>query len=462
MWNSPALYIAAKAYMQVAMSQLAKTVSAIPSAQQYGVEDWLPSDDAFVRGRKEVPSWQNAIIDLRDLLYALNEYKQLVSVISGNSLVTRYIEISKRISGGSHLTAEELADRFLWQMAERGRGFEFNTEDFDELFQRFEAELVRDSVRYALVAPLPGLKLDYSVNLEPYLDIAPLSDKELTRCMKVSLFPGIVVDRIVLTSSKYGLRYCFSESIHDLTVEVEQLGRLKQIATKFIEVIHALRLFKRGTISIPGIALLTDDYLLRESVTGWIIDPRAAHRNNYELAESETEQFKKIWELSRSEDISGSLSASLRRFAFAGERQRLEDRLVDLMIAAESLFLSGTTEPKERGEMRFRLALRAAFFVQLEDYTRREMFGFMLSAYDGRSAVVHGSLPSEKPLKTLKLPRKGRVSLAEFVSFTEDVLRAALQKALRIRPFSKNSLVDWDSLILDRDWPFGGTIFDFF
>ena len=41
-----------------------------------------------------------------------------------------------------------------------------------------------------------------------------------------------------------------------------------------------------------------------------------------------------------------------------------EDALADLVIAMESLFLSDAGEAKERGELRYRLAQRLAFFLR--------------------------------------------------------------------------------------------------
>jgi putative transposase len=82
---------------------------------------------------------------------------------------------------------------------------------------------------------------------------------------------------------------------------------------------------------------------------------------------------------------------AVKRFSYASERDRPDDRLVDLMIAAESLFLCSEDDPANRGELRYRLALRAAFFIDSRDYSRREVFNHMRKAYDNRSAIVHGS-----------------------------------------------------------------------
>jgi hypothetical protein len=138
------------------------------------------------------------------------------------------------------------------------------------------------------------------------------------------------------------------------------------------------------------------------------------------------------------------LGATARRFGYAGERHRPEDRLVDLMIAAEALFLSDTAEAKERGEMRFRLSLRFAWFVEADSSSRQERFRHIRNAYDARSALVHGGVLDEN---LLKLPGEGQVTLTKFVDATEDILRVALRKAIETAPFSKGKLVDWNSVI---------------
>jgi len=47
------------------------------------------------------------------------------------------------------------------------------------------------------------------------------------------------------------------------------------------------------------------------------------------------------------------MEGALRRFNFAAERTLPEDAIVDLMIAAETLFLSEAA-PVDRGELRYR------------------------------------------------------------------------------------------------------------
>jgi hypothetical protein len=60
------------------------------------------------------------------------------------------------------------------------------------------------------------------------------------------------------------------------------------------------------------------------------------------------------------------------------------------------------------------------------------------------SFLAHGG---QLKTKDLKLPGEGQVSLHRFVEATEEQVRIALRKAINVGPFSKQQLVDWDSVI---------------
>jgi len=135
------------------------------------------------------------------------------------------------------------------------------------------------------------------------------------------------------------------------------------------------------------------------------------------------------------------INSAIQRFGYAGERNRPEDRLVDLMIAAESLFLNAS----ERDELSFRLALRFAYYVDIPGFSRAERFKHMRNAYNARSALVHGG---EQDPRLLTLPGEGRVTLERFVEAVEQSVRLALVKAVSSSPHGDRQLIDWDTLIL--------------
>jgi len=102
------------------------------------------------------------------------------------------------------------------------------------------------------------------------------------------------------------------------------------------------------------------------------------------------------------------IDIALRRFnsAYHGE---LEDRLVDQMIAFESLYMG---DDKELG---YKRALRTAFLLGKR---KSEIFGEMKKAYDLRGKIVHGNKKVE------------RTKLEETIPKTEEYLRQSLRKFL--------------------------------
>jgi hypothetical protein len=111
-----------------------------------------------------------------------------------------------------------------------------------------------------------------------------------------------------------------------------------------------------------------------------------------------------------------ALALALRRLSYQAHRQRVEDEMVDIMVAAEALYLSDLG-PEELG---FRLALRASALSdpQKLGMTRRNVFDLMKSAYGVRSKIVHGDEPKQKDLKV----KGAQVPLTEFVQATEEVV----------------------------------------
>ncbi len=145
--------------------------------------------------------------------------------------------------------------------------------------------------------------------------------------------------------------------------------RLRELA---VNVLHALRVFKEGKVSIPAVLNFPIDWPLESSTQFAFANPGfMPWANQYSLSQDEANAFQRFWTHFRRATSKAVLANAVRRFSFATERERPDDRLVDLMIAAESLFLGGEDNPTDRGELRYRLSLRAAFFIESKDFSRR-------------------------------------------------------------------------------------------
>ena len=146
------------------------------------------------------------------------------------------------------------------------------------------------------------------------------------------------------------------------------------------------------------------------------------------------------------------LDTAVRRYSYAHERHRLEDKIVDLLIAAESLFLSDYKKDDPYiGEIRYRMSLRAAVFLGSDGESRKRIFRQMRAAYDLRSSVVHGGEADK--VKLPKQPDGNPPQIENFVWTVQEIVRVALHKAIGLaqRPETPASLVVWDELIFNVD-----------
>ena len=166
-----------------------------------------------------------------------------------------------------------------------------------------------------------------------------------------------------------------------------------------------------------------------------------------ELSKDEVPQFLDLWCLL--EEGAGHFSFSIHRYNLAFDRGLLVDRIVDLVIAAEALFLADL-DVHDCGELRFRFALRAAKFIEHPIYSERDIFRVMRRAYDARSAIVHGGSP-----KDTRLPDNQAASLPTFIDAIEDLVRLGLRKALSMKEDGKKlrQAEYWDTLMFSKPNP---------
>ena len=116
------------------------------------------------------------------------------------------------------------------------------------------------------------------------------------------------------------------------------------------------------------------------------------------------------------------------------------DKIIDLGIALESLYLSGT---EAKNEIRFRFSLHAAWHLGKDSKEHREGLMKQFKAiYDWRSAVVHtGKLPKKGSGKKKKSYTQEEVR--KFIRSAQDLCRDSIMKILEDGEFP-----DWNNLIL--------------
>ena len=115
------------------------------------------------------------------------------------------------------------------------------------------------------------------------------------------------------------------------------------------------------------------------------------------------------------------------------------DKIIDLGIAFEALYLSGIDS---KTELRFRFSLHAAWHLGEDKEQRKALMKEFKSIYDWRSTVVHtGKLPNKRK-KTPFTPEE----VEAFITKAQDLCRDSIMKILENEKFR-----DWNNLILGEE-----------
>ena len=291
---------------------------------------------------------------------------------------------------------------------------------------------------------------DLPLRLGKDLVIDRLTGDEVTRCRQAGLFRPMLAQwhsSVIDDEQAVGFRWTTSLEKRVLRgdeppqpPESADEGRfcdrpLPRLDLTLDDVLSALRLLKPGVVSAAGAASWADSPWVRG--TSFHLRGDSRHFGEYELSKEEARDLQQLWGLLEKLEKGSPLSFSIHRFNQAFERGLRVDRIVDLVISAESLFLG---DIQDRGELSFRLALRAAKFIVDPKYCEQEIYKRMKEAYDARSAIVHGRRTTDS-----KLPDINKL---------EDLVRLGLRKALSFDdPKRLKEPQYWESLILSGSNP---------
>jgi len=328
--------------------------------------------------------------------------------------------------------ADTVFRSLLWPQVDENLQPAFSEPGFEARWSEFVRLFEAESFTTTSVVPLPGLALSETpLVLNEFLVLDHLTEHEITRCATVGIlrplslsFPMIEADTGV------GLRH---KVVHPKTIgginndgtanDEGTFGRRSNMQPHLIvaDILLALRLLKSTTVRTPGIVQWTDSPL-HEGELHWQSFGTGFHFfTSLSLDSSENLILRSLWQAL--EARAHQFRFGLDRFSQAFDRPNQIDRLVDFVIAAESILLSDN-QP-DRGELSFRAAMRASKLLTAEGYSERDVFRLMRKAYDARSRIVHGGAP-----KDLELKGDTPASVTEFNGVLEQLVRDGLRKAV--------------------------------
>ncbi|RIE15867.1 HEPN domain-containing protein [Candidatus Cryosericum septentrionale] len=411
---------------------LASLKTYVPAALAHLDSRHPPVDPAALEEKPEcimwtAPSGQQCSRDrrrlvLEDELHNLAEYDALLAAIESDPAVAAVVGNWLAAGGmATYIDQNEVADDPVRQMAVRLGSFACDQNELDATCKAQERRLRSSTVDQTLVAILFGFDAERApLQLRGGVEVDALNEDELRFC-EFEGFNGR------WTAPRFGVRFrrALTRAIGDENIVhatgAEGLAFQTEGHSAIQRVIEALRVFQAGDFASPGVFRYS--WFHEFPVFSIAFDQRSRFLDGYHLGTAQGNSFADFFREYMSLPSRNPIELALRRFVLAGETSRPDDRLVDLVTAAESLFLEGA-----HGELKYRLAMRFAQFCEDADSTGPRLYLFMKDAYDARSGLVHGVATAD----TLRVrsPKGDVMDFDSFVPLLESLLRSCFAKAI--------------------------------
>jgi hypothetical protein len=297
------------------------------------------------------------------------------------------------------------------QLSKRLKRFDFDKKSFDRAYCNLERFFYNETIPMLALSPLDNFNSDtYEIDLGEGLRIRRLTLTELEEILDCVKQPYQITRLSYAMELEYETKKVLGEfrGMKNPVVEVDE-------REKFDKLVIALRLFKKGVVGFNIIAVtpLTGIPIFGIPRPASPSDYRSFIGYRYDLNENEVSKFKGFWNNFSKIDLSkpASLAVAVRRFNYAYERRKAEDKIVDYMVAFEALF---SKEHEDAESIGHKLSVRAAHFFERDYVKRRQMMKTMKSFYSLRSKIVHGA--------TLK----PNVEIDDIANTIEEYLRKAI------------------------------------
>lgn len=438
---------AAATLISVALVTLAESEPAPVFTERVDYNVWeRQGQESLIQRRREI--WQHPLVlSAHHWWDRLPEMGAFRGALDANEVLRTRVDT---MVGFPFATTPRKLDRLLIldllsPLVEASRTYVFDRDVFDAAYARVEAGLLQDTVHMVEVVPLLGFDtcFDPELSLSDDLVIRLMTDAELSAAIQIQ---GVPLDAISGTTAPQISRFHQRAltKVHPFPIQIGPLQDPVALPFPSFEdqtrrLLIALRLVCGGSVTTgrPLRMQHPDDF---DATRGY-----SASRSRLEFPDEDRptllitpEQVKEIDEVSAllahpAVMANRSLQMALRRIVFAGSRELPEDRLVDLTIAAEALFIHGTGHGKDKDKQKsdkIVLGARAVLSGDLElGSTDAHIEQLVLGAYRRRSLEVHAD---PKPPKQLHL-LDGTVAptLQAMVEDLERLMRRAAHLILR-------------------------------
>jgi Apea-like HEPN len=319
---------------------------------------------------------------------------------------------------------------------------------------RFEAlaDLVEsDSVRTELVVVTDHLTLENSLTISGNILIEVLDDERLDTIVPLLIIPPDIASNMqepkinVPWHGRVAIKKCFDtpKAQANAPAQIDLAGFVNEYVDRLQD---CLALTARAQANPLGWFVRRENPLLRGAV-GWArTGLQTAGEATATITDGSRNEICRLWgQIERAiPQKKENVRLALRRLRYAAERNTLEDRLLDVIIAAEALLLANLK--RDNTELSLRASLRATLLLKgTATLPARKIFAVIKKAYDLRSEVAHGRALDDG--KTYQIG-DATMSAPELIDAAHDIVIDLTKAALDATEVGSYD-PPWDEMLLE-------------
>lgn len=347
------------------------------------------------------------------------EYKNLQKLLLENEKYAKNFSTPVGIPDWMfNLQVEQLLENFFMRYVEEN-GFVYQTDTLDRHYHNLERFLLDDEISVTVDTPMLCFKSNsLLLKIENEILIRMRTDFE----RRVEPNHGTDVIKYAFSAFKVVLEFVEKKKYEIPSEEEKQNSVIRRSKIILQNLMMCFRLYRAGKIGF------IDSEATFSTSTGSVTwqNPRCDLPKDWNLWDKhnyvfEEEDIPKIKNLRA--DISKALSneknieiaRAIDRFMISYEDERIEDRILDLIISLEALLQN------EVDELRYKLSIRTAKFLGKTPEQRDDVYKTILAAYAVRSKTAHGQSASSVSINDQQ------ITLDNLADRIEEITRNAIK-----------------------------------
>lgn len=381
----------------------------------------------------EYDSYERIDRDALDAFESTPAAQALLVKLGADDFIISLFDGKMSNAAGQPLNPRDLdLERHIWRLVFMPLAFRYldltplprwDPSVFEETLDYWEKRHVTGGFPGRLRIPIWRLKLpNRRIELPPFV-LRPMIDAELNELITANFIQPFSSFRAMIGAPDSVLEYDF---IHEKPGTSGIPGEVSPLVSLLMQ---ALKVFKEGcpwvefayTAPEKGEKLIAGAMSIYTPRPVFPVDPRYV----VTLNEKEASGLESLWalitgQIGSRQALLGELGIAVKRLSLAVAESDPEERIIDLIIALESLLLG----VDEKDELKYKLSLRGAMLLSDSESDAVRVRQRLGVAYNRRSEAVHG-----KPMGKTRLDGK-EVTAGELAVIVERNVREVIQRSL--------------------------------